>query len=142
MHEVIVIPNVKVDFENVLLTKYQEKGYTIIHCEYFASSKYANGGWVTITKDAYLLNRTNNEKLSLLHAINIPIDPEKHFFKNPGERLAFTLIYPQIPSDWISFDFITTPQHVTQVPLGDEVSGWYHFNINRNNSGVYRIKLS
>ena len=54
MSEVIAIPNVKVDYEEDLLIKYQERGYTIIHCEYFALSKYANGGWVTITKEGYL----------------------------------------------------------------------------------------
>jgi hypothetical protein len=124
----------------------QEEQYTILHCETHQGRIQTDFGlmnfqWVTVTKTTSLVHRKTNERLALFHAINIPVDPEKYWFKYPGERLPFTLIYPKIPEDWSSFDFVGDPDAVTEVPAGHIVSGWLVKNIKRNKSGIYRIKL-
>lgn len=124
----------------------QEDQYTILHCETQQGSIQTDFGpmsfqWVTVTKSTSVIHRISNQRLALLHAINIPVDPEKYWFKYPGERLPFTLIYPKIPQDWDCFDFVGDPDAVTDVPDGHIVSGWLVKNIKRNETGIYRLKL-
>jgi len=61
----------------------EEEAFTIIHCSYWSSFNYINGGWVQMWNTTYLQNKYSDEKLPLLHAIAVPIAPQKHWFKNP-----------------------------------------------------------
>jgi hypothetical protein len=41
-----------------------------------------------------------------LKAVNIPIAPQKHFFKRCGELLQYTLYFPGLPQETQSIDII------------------------------------
>lgn len=72
--------------------------YTRIDFKYTASSKYTNGGWVTIHKDTYIQPHGTEIKYSLLKTGNIPLAPMKHYFESCGEVLFYTLYFP--PLSW------------------------------------------
>lgn len=60
---------------------HQEEKYTILHCETHQGSTQTDFGlmnfqWVTVTKTTSIVHKKTHERLALLHAINIPIDPE------------------------------------------------------------------
>ncbi|MBU3714154.1 MAG: hypothetical protein FGM46_04320 [Ferruginibacter sp.] len=108
-----------------------EEGQTTIHCSYVSKPIYVNGGWVNIYPTTYLV--ANGQTLQMLHADNVPMAPSMHFFKKAGELKHFSLIFPRIPDDWSSFDFV----EVTASPNGFVVR-----NIQRSASGIYRISLA
>lgn len=85
-----------------LLEGVEEIGQTIVHCHYVSKSKYVNGGWVNIFPDTFLIGSDGN-KIQMTHAINIPIGPERHFFKRNGEEKKFTLLFPPLPDNWTHF---------------------------------------
>lgn len=109
----------------------EEEAYTIIHCSYWSSNKYINGGWVQMWDTTYLQNEFSNERLPLLHAIDVPLAPSKHWFKNPGEFFPFTLIFGKIPADWARFDLIE--------PVSN---GFSVLDIRKNDLGIYRVIIS
>ena len=146
MAQTLFIQDKKISVDTELITQFQEQGYTILHCETCSGVERVPEGtltiqWTTVTKTASIIHRPTQEKLPLLHAINIPVNPEKYWFKFFGECLKFTLIYPQIPSNWSYFDFVGDPTSVTKIPKGHIVTGWVVRNIRRNKTGVYRLKL-
>jgi hypothetical protein len=68
----------------------------------------------------------------MLHAINIPIAPQKVFLKNYGDKIVFTLIFPKVPDPWNTFNFVESC-------IG--LNGFFIPRIQRNNSSVYRLKI-
>lgn len=122
-----------VDIETSLLEEQESKGYTIIHCQYTSSCKYVDGGWISIWPTTYLVNISENTRLQLLHAINIPLAPQKHYFKRKGQLKTFTLIFPAIPKHWTKFSL--------NERSGSE-DGFNVKNITRNNSGIYRVAIN
>jgi hypothetical protein len=64
-------------------------------------------------------------------ALNVPIHPRKHFFKNFNESILVTLVFDAIPRNWGCFDLIED----NLSPL----SGYTFLNIPRNNSGIYQL---
>lgn len=105
--------------------------YTIIHCRYRAKEKYVNGGWVNIWSSTFLTNG-QGESIKMIHAENVPIAPEKHFFTRAGQVLLFTLFYPSLPSSWSHFDLIEKT---------DTGNGFTVKRITRNKTGVYRVNV-
>lgn len=79
---------------------------TIINMLYYAQPKFIQGGWVRIAPQTFIRHSDTDETLPLLEAVNIPLSPEKHHFKNADETLAFQLIFPAIPKSWIKIDLI------------------------------------
>lgn len=117
----------KVEVDPQLLTGIEEKGFTIVHCDY-CNGRYA---WATIHATTYLLDPLTSEKVQLLHALNIPVAPQKHYFDRQNEQLNFTLIFPKLPPNWDVFNLV-------------EVAGALSFHvpgIPKNNAGVYRVKI-
>ena len=112
------------------VTKEIENAQTTVFCNYISKSKYKNGGWVNIYPTTYLVR--DNESLPLLHALNIPVAPNKHHFQKAGHYKRFVLIFPPVPKSWKSFDF---------VEACDTNEGFFVENISRNNSGIYEIQL-
>lgn len=109
-----------------------EESCTIVHCTYIASDKYVNGGWVNIFPTTILEPNDNSfQQLPLLHAINIPVAPKKHYFKNKGDVLRFTLYFPAIPANWKTFSLI---EIIDSGGIGLSASA-----ILRNNTGVYNV---
>ena len=120
-------------FDTRLIKSVEEESYTLLHCKYYAPDKYPFGGWVMIHKTTYLVETNNvGESIEMLHAINIPYAPQKHFFKMHGEVLNFVLVFPKIPKHWTAFD------------LNEEASlgnGFKIQEIRRNLSGIYRVQI-
>lgn len=110
----------------------EEEAMTIVHCSYFAKHYYENGGWLSIWPTTYLVHQATNERLELLHVVNAPLSPRKHYFKQKGERLNFSLLFGQLPAHWGQFDLIEQ--------AGDGAGFQFH-GIQRNSTGVYRITV-
>jgi hypothetical protein len=121
------------DIEDDLLVGIDEEAYTILHCKFTTSAMYDAGWWVNIRKTSHLQNRTSTKKLAMLHAIGIPYAPEKHYLKNRGDCLNFTLIFPKIPDHWKAFDFIEDD---------GTGNGLMASAIKRNRSGIYRVVVT
>ena len=118
---------------NKIKNELEEEACTIVHCTYVSKSKYVNGGWVNINLNTVLSksDRAANH-LPLLHAINVPMAPERHQFTKAGETMKFTLFFAALPKDWTIFNLVEMSQ------FGD---GFSVTNIARNSTGVYRILL-
>lgn len=109
------------------------EGQTIVHCCYVSTDKYKNGGWVNIYKSTFLVNPDTKDFLSLAKAINIPVNPGRHFFKTPGQIKQFTLLFPYVPKFWKRF-------HLVELVNGG--AGFKVCDIERNSSGIYHVQLS
>lgn len=107
-----------------------EESQTIVHCNYVSPQKYPDGGWVNIFPSTYLSN--GKKMLPMIQALNIPLAPHIHVFKNPGELKRFTLVFPPLPKEWKSFTFL-------EICLGYD--GFKVKDIKRNNSGIYEISI-
>ena len=83
-----------------------DENYTRIDFIYISPKKYPNGGWVKMDRNAYIQICGSNKKYHLLKAINIPLDPDKYYFKKTGQVLQFTLLFPAIPKTTTSIDII------------------------------------
>lgn len=114
------------------LTVLEEAGYTLLHCTYVAKSLYVNGGWVNIWPNTWLEQDTTGDRLTLLHALGIPLAPARYYFKAACQVKRFTLVFPQLPESW---DYFTLKEQ-TDTGLGFVVS-----DIRRNGWGVYHVTL-
>lgn len=130
--------SLKVELDQVIrleiawLHSKEDEAATIIHCLYTAPGIYHSGGWVSIWPTTYLVFNKGSERLQLLHAISIPVAPERKYFKREGETLPFTLIFPRIPDHWPLFHL---HEHA------GSGKGFKVNNIKRNESGIYRFKI-
>jgi hypothetical protein len=114
-----------------LKVQIEEVGYTMLYCQYLPSPKYTSNWWVNIDSNSFLINKSTNESIQLINAINIPLHPYKHRFNSLAEKLNFVLVFPMVPNNWLYFDFL---EHASQNPL-------IAHSIKRNNTGIYRIQL-
>lgn len=64
--------------------------------------------WITISPYAYIM--ANGQKYILKDAVNIGIDPHKTYFNQPNTEYTFSLIFPSLPLNVSSFDFIESPE--------------------------------
>lgn len=120
----------KVEVSNDLLTSAEEAGYTYLHCTYTVNKE--GGAWINIWKSSYLVN--DGVELKLVDAVNIPYSPEKHILFNFGDTFNFTLIFPAVPKDWATFDFIERCEN--------NITGFNIKNIVRNETGAYRVRVT
>lgn len=118
------------DFNGFFLLESQQEAYTYLNCTYTTSRKFISDWWVNINLGSYLLNKNTEERLIMIHVIYIPISPKKYYLKTFGESLSFTLIFPQIPNNWASFDFIENSNNSGGLRIN---------NILRNDTGVYHV---
>ena len=132
-HRIETFAEVKCDIDPKLLEQSEEQSYTIIHCTYTTSPKYNCNWWVNIYPTTYLVDRYSGEKLEMIHAIGIPLPPQKRHLQRRGDKVIFTLIFPKIPKEWSIFSLIESANN------GEGLMG---LNISRNDSGIYRIRIS
>jgi len=69
----------------------------------------------------------------MLNAINVPYHPSKHFLRTKNDLLKFTLIFPKLPIEWKTFDFVEECGNYQRLKI---------HSIPRNNTGVYNIDIS
>ena len=62
-------------------------------------NKLPEGGWFCADKDIYIETPKNHKRFNIVKARGIPRCPSVYNFKKVGERLNFTLVFPNIPSD-------------------------------------------
>jgi hypothetical protein len=117
------------DFEQMNVTE----GATVIHCYYESPEKYINGGWINISPTTYLMNTLTNTMLPLIQAHNIPISPQRHYFKKVKEKKTFTLFFPLLPQNWKSFSMVELVNAPDPIMIHD---------ISRNATGVYHAILN
>jgi hypothetical protein len=125
--------NVSIDAATMkkINNQFHEESCTIVHCIFIAKTKYVNGGWVNIYPTTLIEKSGNSfDYLYLQHAMNIPIAPERHYFKKAGDILRFTLYFPAIPKDWKTFSL---------VEVADGGIGLSTTTIERNDTGVYEV---
>lgn len=114
-----------------LIENFTEESCTIVHCCSTGKKMYENGGWVNINRATFLeKSGGKSEGLSLLHAINIPLAPEKHYFKKHGDSIRFTLYFPAIPKDWTSFSLIEK---------SEQGNAFRAHNLTQNHTGIYVV---
>lgn len=89
---------------------------TVLHFEY-TNTDYVSGGWYSIDSEAYIRDKDSGEKYTLLTALNCEISPDKTPIKY-RETVNFTLIFPAIPIDCKTIDFVEPSD-----------SDWKYFNI-------------
>ena len=84
----------------------QEEGLTRIDFAHRASRIYDNGGWVRIEPGTFIRPVATDIKLTMIQAVNIPIAPCKHWYKNAKQCLYYTLYFPALPNDVDAIDII------------------------------------
>ena len=99
--------------------------FTLVEFQYRSSYKYLNGGWIQIHKDSFIRDCKTKGKYPLLLALNIPIAPEKFYFKRSGQLHRYTLVFPALPKSTESIDIIEKEAPGTYFNFYDqEFSNW------------------
>ena len=62
--------------------------------------------WVCIERETFIRPVNTGIKLTMVQAVNIPITPTKHWFKNRSQCLYYTLYFPALPDDVMVIDII------------------------------------
>lgn len=130
IEETLVKPIIEKELLQSLKAKTEEEKQVIVHCCFPASPSLGN--LIRIWNTTYLIDNHSDHKSKLIHAENITLFPNwtpVPFMKD----FWFTLIFSGLPKDCKSFDF----QEI--IP---EEGGFYVKSIKRNESDIYRIKIS
>lgn len=114
-------------------TSLEDRQYTTLNCRYTTSPKYNFGWWVNIYNPSYLVDMISGKRIEMISAFNIPLSPERHYLKSFGASLSFTLVFPQVPKDWLIFKFIEGGSSENALSSGP---------IARNEGGVYNVNVS
>lgn len=78
------------DVKNII----NKEGKTFVEIEYV--SPYQSDGWITIAKETYLYDGTNNLNLKLIGVRNITVSPERKPVSY-NTKTTFELIFEQLP---------------------------------------------
>ncbi len=84
----------------------QKEDLTIIDFACYANARYINGGWARVQPGCYIRPVGSSDKLGILKAINIPFEPNKHYFKDKNDVLFFTLVFPGLPKGTLQIDIV------------------------------------
>ena len=84
----------------------QEEELTRIDFVHRASPIRINGGWVRMESGTFIRPVNTGMKLTMVQAVNIPVAPAKHWYKNKRECLYYTLYFPALPNDVVAIDII------------------------------------
>jgi hypothetical protein len=107
--------------------------YTRIDFIHYANQNCIKGGWVQIVGNMFIHITGCMGRLPLIKAINIPIAPNKHWYKSENDRLHFTLLFPAIPKSTTHIDII-------EKEGGDSTYfNFYGVSMSRVNKSVIRI---
>lgn len=79
---------------------------TTIHIIAYPSKAYGAGWWINLIPDIFIRPVGTNDVLKLVFAFNIPLSPERHYFRSINDSLKFTLFFPALPKDCTHIDVI------------------------------------
>lgn len=85
------------------------------------TTKYKRKWWANISREIYIRPVNTDVKLRVKGVINIPVSPDKFYFKSQYHKLSFRLIFPALPTDVMTFDLIES-----ELPETDAIS-WFNF---------------
>ena len=80
--------------------------YTRIDFKYTSSQEYMNGGWIKMERNSFIRDTLSKRTYPLLFALNIPIAPEKFYFRRKGQSHSYTLVFPPLPKSTKAIDII------------------------------------
>ena len=107
MERIITKQQIELDTIEDFEDEPQEGELTVIHFITTANTiKYHAGWWVEVIGSIFIRPVGTKDKLELVYAHNIPIAPQKYYFKNRNEQLHFTLFFPALPKDTTHIDVI------------------------------------
>ena len=79
---------------------------TVINIISYPSKAYVGKWWISLLPDIFIRPVGTNDVLTLVFAFNIPMSPEKHYFRGINDSLRFTLFFPALPKDCTHIDII------------------------------------
>ena len=111
--KIIYEPLVKIyTSENVEVKSIAQVGELLkIDFIYHACSKHINGGWVQISSETFIRPTGSKERLKMVSAENIPIAPNKHYFKSASDKLHYSLYFPAVGKEVDFIDIIEKEQN-------------------------------
>ena len=83
-----------------------EEELTRIDFVHRPSPIYLNGGWVRIEPETFIRPVNTSMRLTMVQAVNIPVAPVKHWYKNKNQCLYYTLYFPALSDDVVAIDII------------------------------------
>lgn len=126
----VVKPQISKEILESLQTKFEEEKQVIVHCCFTATPFWGN--LIRIWKSTFLIDEHSEHRSQLIHTENISIFP--YWTEVPVMRdYWFTLIFSGLPKDCTHFSL------KEEIP---EEGGFYVQNIKRNQSDIYRVKIS
>lgn len=84
----------------------KDVNFTRIDFIEYPNKKCTDFGWSNVKDEMFIRDTKKEEKLKLIKAVNIPLAPKKHFFKNGDECHVFSLYFPPLPSRVYAIDII------------------------------------
>ncbi|MCG7280086.1 hypothetical protein MHJ94_02090 [Chryseobacterium taklimakanense] len=123
-------PKIAEELLQSLQTRTLEEKQVIVHCCFPGSAAFGN--LIRIWQSTFLIDDTIGHRSHLIHAENIAVFP---YWTEvlPMKDFWFTLVFSGLPKECQRFDFMEV------IP---EEGGFFVQNIRRNESDVYRIKIS
>lgn len=123
-------PKIAEELLQSLQTRTQEEKQVIVHCCFPGSAAFGN--LIRIWQSTFLIDDAIGHRSHLIHAENIAVFP--YWTEVPPMKdFWFTLVFSGLPKECKRFDFMEV------IP---EEGGFFVQNIRRNESDVYRIKIS
>jgi hypothetical protein len=115
-------PRSKCKIMEIVLTK----DHMVLHMVHHADSIYINGGWVRIHPEIFIRPSFTENIYRVKRVLGVPVYPDQHEYTSKDECLMFTLIFPRLPDDTISFDLIE------KEPSDDSFFNFYGVKFNSN----------
>ena len=84
----------------------KDVNFTRIDFIEYPNKKCNDFGWSNVKDEMFIRDNKNEEKLKLIRAVNIPIAPKKHFFKNEDDCHVFSLYFPRLLPKVYAIDII------------------------------------
>ena len=128
--DTIVKPYIAQELLESLETRIEEEKQVIVHCCFPASPM--DGNLIRIWKSTFLFDEESGHRSSLIHAENISFYPYWTEVE-PLKDYWFTLVFSGLPKECKFFNLKEV------IP---ESGGFFVSSIKRNQSDVYRVKIS
>lgn len=96
-------PQAKITLETVEVINNKK---TVLYFSAEGNPKYANGGWICIGSDHYIIDPLTAKKYRLLKTNKLPICPNKHHFQKVDQKHKFSIEFEAISTNTRSLNFV------------------------------------